>query len=762
MNVFNKRFFVCIALILLGFTAISFKIKNLIFFPIFVVMVGVFWLIMSKRRKKFTNLRLFCILLLCASLLGVLSSRVLVLKNKTMVERHSGEHTISGYVLEVSSSQNFASEYVARVEAIDNKKVNFDIVLVCDYKGELYRGDFFELKGNLSSLLEYDDIQYLKNKNAYDYPLICKIDENIEIAYKESEFRLPLMLSNMNAKFSSTLKALLGKDNGSLASALLLGNRELLSDNTLRDFKRAGVYHMLALSGMHVAILIGLLDWLLKKIFVPRTARVCILSLLSLFYVALTGFALSACRSMLMLWIMYMALTLGKKRDAMTSLFFAVSVIALVSPSAILDLGLQLSFLSTFGVISATLISEKIKWFRKDINGNRFKPRALRLLKKVFSICIASLCVFISTLPIIMIYFGEVSLATFISNIFMGIVCETFMILSLLTLLFSWSIYLRFPFAELSVRVGDFMTKIVSYISNIDGVMLSLKYPRIEILVWGLFIAFIISLIIRFSRKWLIFVPSVVFAILLCINITVYNTKREDFVRAEYILGDSLIFSSSKEVYICDTSDGSYGNLYESVVVAKENCFTEIDGIILTHYHSKHVVSLERLSKNYKIHSVFLPCPQNSNEDVVMRSIVRVLEDENVKVYIFDNERELDILSGKLSISPRAYITGYAHPSVAMSFSYNGKRLTLLERPYFDTYLEESGIFTSYISESDYLIFGADGRNPQKDFEIFSKLKNGCEISFSDFELMNKSDFEDYLDLYVIYFDVEYKKYDLK
>lgn len=762
MNVFNKRFFACISLVFLGFTAISFKIKNLIFFPAFALILGIFFYIKSKTGKRVKNTRLICLILLGASILGILSSRILVIKNNYMLENYSGEHSISGYVIDVSNSQSFMSEYVVKIEKIDDKKVNFDVVLVSDYQSGLVRGDFFELNGNLSSLSEYGDLQYLKNKNAYDYPLICTIDEKVEIGYREKEFRPLLMLLSLNAKFSSTLKVLLGKEAGSLASALLLGNRELLSDNTLRDFKRAGVYHMLALSGMHVAILIGILDWLLKKIFVPRGARICVLALLSLFYVALTGFALSACRSMLMLWIMYLSLALGKKRDALTALFFAVSVLVLINPSSILDVGLQLSFMSTFGVIVASIIGDKIKCFKKDINGNGIKQIVLRGLKKLAIVCIASLCVFITTLPLMMIYFGEVSLATFISNIFMGIVCEVFMIFSLLTLLFSKIVYLRFPFAELSVRCSDFIRNVVSFVSDMDGVMLSLSYPNIKILVWGLFALFVLAISVRLVRKWMVFLPGVIFAILLCLNITIYHAKREQFVRVEYISGDSIVLSSANEVYICDASNGAYGNLYDSIFLAKENCFTEIDGIILTHYHSKHVVSLERLSKNYKIHSVILPKPQNADEDVVMRGIIRVLNEQNVKVYIYDNNCELDILSGKLSVSPRAYVAGYAHPSVGISFYYGGDRVTLLEQSYFDTYLQENDRFENYISDSDYLIFGADGRNPKNNFKIFSQLKSGCEVSFPNFELMNKSDFENYLDLYKMYLNVEYKKYDLK
>ena len=726
------------------------------------VFVATLLLFLALFKKRFKNFKLMCIILMITAVFGTISSSALIMKNDYFEEKFSGEHMISGYVSQVSASQNFMSEYIIKVEAIDYQKVSFDLLLVANYQCDLIRGDFFELKGKILPLESYDDIAYLQNKNAYDYPLICVIDDRVEIKYLEDEFRISLLLTELNSKLSSNLKVILGKEACSLASALLLGNRELLGDDSLRDFKRAGVYHMLALSGLHVAILIGIFDWLLKKLFFPRSIRIGFLLFASLFYVALTGFALSACRAMLMLWVMYLALTLGKRRDAMTALFIAVSIIVIISPSAIFDIGFQLSFLSTFGVICSTLICEKIKWLQKDVDGNILKIFSVKLIRNLVSVSVASLCVFIMTLPILMIYFGEVSLATFVTNIFMGVLCEMFMVFALLTLLLSFNPYLCFPFAEISALVAELLNDIVSFVSSVDGIMLSLSYPQIEYLVWGMFVAFVTLLAVRLSRKWLIFVPSVIFASLLCINIVNYNTSREGFVRAEYLANDNVILSSNNEVYIYDASNGSYGSVFESVAIAKENCFTEIDGVILSHYHSDHIISLERLAKNYKIDRVLLPYPQNSKEDLIMRSIVRVLEDEGVSAYIYDNAKEIDILSGKLMISPRAYIAGYAHPSVAMSFSYGEERFTLLGRPYFDTYLEESGIFKEYVYNSDYLIFGTDGRDVQGDFHIFSNLKENCEISFSDFDLMEKSDYESFMDEYNIYFDVKYKKYDLK
>ena len=154
MNAFGKRYFVVISLVLLVFTAISFEIKNLIFFPLFVFILVILFSLLSKSKNKIKNLRVVFLLLLCAAMLGIFSSRLLVIKNDRMENRYSGQHNISGYVIEVSSNQSFMSEYIVRVESVDSKKVSFDMVLVADYQCDLSRGDFFALTGNLLPLDE--------------------------------------------------------------------------------------------------------------------------------------------------------------------------------------------------------------------------------------------------------------------------------------------------------------------------------------------------------------------------------------------------------------------------------------------------------------------------------------------------------------------------------------------------------------------------------------------------------------------------------
>ena len=763
MRAFSKRYMVWISLIFLAFSGISFDNKKLIFLPLFLSIIVIIYLILRKNKEKHKNIALLSLCLVGAALLGVFGSQALLFSNRKKVEKYSGYHLIEGYVSEVSFKEAYACEYVVRVERVDESKASFDLVVQTDYESYLVRGDFFSATVNILSSEKQNDVRYLQNTNTYDYPLVCLLDENDEIEYLDSKFRLPLMFSSLNSKLSSTLKATMGTKNGSLASALLLGNRDLLGADTLRDFKRAGVYHLLALSGMHVAILIGILDFILKKLYFPTKLRVVLLFLISLFYMSLTCFQLSACRSILMLWVAYLSMLMQRKRDVMTALFVAVSVIALLKPSAVLDVGLQLSFLSTFGVICSSIICAKLKLVRAEkIEFRSARKFAISLLSKLAVVLISSLCVFICTLPVVMICFGEVSLATFFTNIASGFVCEAFMVLSLMTLACSKVLWLYPFFAWMASIVGNFLTESISRISNVKNVMFSLNYPFAKVLVWMLFISFIFMLVVRISRKWLMLVPSVAFALLITVSIVSYHGARSDFVRTEFYLGDGLVISSGEGVYIADMSDGSFSALYEGMEIAKENCFTELDGVIITHYESDHLRSLQMFVKRFKVRAVYLPMPQNQTEGIRMRSLVRILSDAGVKAYLYRANEDLELLGTKLVLSDRSYKAGYAHPSVALTCEYNEKRITVIQKPYFHSYLDKSNAFAKYIGESNYLIFGSDGRALKEEYEIFSDIKEGCEVSFTDFEFFELSDLGNHIDEILIYLNVNHKKYDLK
>ncbi|NLK40259.1 MAG: ComEC/Rec2 family competence protein [Clostridiales bacterium] len=166
---------------------------------------------------------------------------------------------------------------------------------------------------------------------------------------------------------SRLVKAVPGQT-GKLLSAFLLGNRNLLPDIITRDFNRIGISHILSVSGMHFSILAGGLEFLLTLMRIQKKRRVILMILFTLFYMGLTGFALPVCRAGIMLLFVYAGFLFGQERDALTSLFIATAVNCLITPYAVLDAALWLSFLSTFGIIIANEVFSPIIQKLKEKN----------------------------------------------------------------------------------------------------------------------------------------------------------------------------------------------------------------------------------------------------------------------------------------------------------------------------------------------------------------------------------------------------------
>ena len=158
-----------------------------------------------------------------------------------------------------------------------------------------------------------------------------------------------------------------------LASALFLGERQYISKETLSDFQSAGTVHILAISGLHVGILL----WFLNLIFGFVKKRLgnlyFLLITLSIiwFYAFLTGFSPSVLRAVVMFSFLQIGLQLRRETNIYNTLFSAAFIMILVNPATIYQVGFQMSFLAVLSIVSFFPIFSKpfknwkqpFKWF---------------------------------------------------------------------------------------------------------------------------------------------------------------------------------------------------------------------------------------------------------------------------------------------------------------------------------------------------------------------------------------------------------------
>lgn len=260
--------------------------------------------------------------------------------------------SLEGYVTERLNAGGNGSRFAVRLTEFDGTPVRERVLLECDYRSALSEGDRFRLTGQVrefSADESYDEETFLRSDGLVAV-VTCSDYGDCTITGERVDTPM-LALRRVNRRLCERLCTAVGEEEGALICALLLGNRSALSDETVLHFRRSGISHLLALSGLHVSILIGILEWLLGRFRVPKRIRIAAVPPLAIFYLILTGAAVSTVRSVLMVAVLSLAFLCAERYDSFTALSVALFCILAVTPYAVLDLSLWLSFGAAASII---------------------------------------------------------------------------------------------------------------------------------------------------------------------------------------------------------------------------------------------------------------------------------------------------------------------------------------------------------------------------------------------------------------------------
>ncbi|MEG1743743.1 MAG: ComEC/Rec2 family competence protein, partial [Clostridia bacterium] len=183
-----------------------------------------------------------------------------------------------------------------------------------------------------------------------------------------------------------------GPKSAAFIKAITLGDKSDMSPLDYSAYAKAGVSHMLVISGLHLSLIVFTLFSLLKGFGTNKYVTLFLCLCTDLFICFMTGFTPSVVRSSVMLLFLLVGKTFLLSYDSTTSLFTALLILIIFNPYCIASLGMELSFLSTFGILA---VSSKIGSF--DIH----KHHILSKLTNTFLVpFIFSFVTFVFTLPV--------------------------------------------------------------------------------------------------------------------------------------------------------------------------------------------------------------------------------------------------------------------------------------------------------------------------------------------------------------------------
>lgn len=215
----------------------------------------------------------------------------------------------------------------------------------------------------------FDQCTYLKHKGYY----LCVSNGTIESGLHKS-YSIEGFLYKVKNRCTEIIDNSFDSESAGIVKAMLVADKSTLDKNIKRLYSENGIAHIMAISGVHVAIIGMSLYELLRKMKISRLISGIFSTTIIILYGIMTGMSSSTERAVIMLILSITADYFGRRTDAPTSMGFAMMVMALSNPYVILDAGFQLSFAAIIGVtVVAPELRELLKSAIKKQNSPKLK-----------------------------------------------------------------------------------------------------------------------------------------------------------------------------------------------------------------------------------------------------------------------------------------------------------------------------------------------------------------------------------------------------
>lgn len=304
--------------------------------------------------------------------------------------------------------------------------------------------------------------------------------DNIELIGRSLHWKYNLAKLKENTQILID-KSSIKKDTGNFLISILMGDKSFLNPHDKEIITNAGLAHVLALSGLHVAIIFVIMMLLLfpLALFGHNNLRRILAIVVIWAYVAFTGFSFSTIRAAIMLTLVVWAITIERKNSPLNALFAASFIIILIDPLSIYDIGFQLSFLCVAAII---LFVERLNPIQHHTH-----PR----LYKVVNLSLVSLSVTFVSWIIVMYYFKQVPLLFLPSNLILLPLLPLYLGIAILYIGFL-AFHLDLKFLSLFLDKGyELFLKASSLLSGNGSGIISLNIEPHIIFLWVSGIIFI-------------------------------------------------------------------------------------------------------------------------------------------------------------------------------------------------------------------------------------------------------------------------------
>ena len=387
---------------------------------------------------------------------------------------------VFGRIETINIPREETASFILNIDSIKTRNIKYvtSTSALCKYYGRKYRLKQFSknyLPGNYVKIKckifqprdkrnpgEFDYRQYLMSKGIVAQVSIYNF-KDIKLLDKKYDF-VKSIIYMLRLKIYKQIAKIYSGEEKHLVNALILGERKDLDKSIVADFINSGTVHVLAVSGLHVGFIVGILFLVFGRFNLFLKSGITIIGIL--LFIVISGGHPSVIRASVMAIIMITAFVTGREYNSFNILALAGFILLVVNPAELFNPGFQLSFAAVFSILFF------YPYFEKIVFNMNIKNALIRKGMLLFSLTLAAQ---IGTLPITLIYFKKLSLISFFINILIVPLIGVVVALAVASLLFSvGSIYL----GSLLAVTNSLIIKLMFYFAKLSS---ELKYSHLTI-----------------------------------------------------------------------------------------------------------------------------------------------------------------------------------------------------------------------------------------------------------------------------------------
>lgn len=614
--------------------------------------IAIIILLITKNKKIIVILICLIISIGCVSILENKYSKISDMPIKEMV-------TITSDIQEKEYKKVCTAKIVR-----NNKKILINIKMSQDIPSMKY-GDSLYIEG------EFKQPEEARNYKGYNYKQYLKTKKIIGTVELEKVKILKSsngsFIHNIQKYIRDTINGTLTDEEGNLLLAILLGDKDKLSEDIQESFKTSNLSHMLAVSGAHVSyIILGLTYVLQNSIIGKKNGKiVCIIFLLA--FMAITNFTPSVTRACIMAILTLFSSIIYRKSDVYTNISVAALITLIFNPYSLLDLGFQLSYGGTIGIII----------FIKRIQEKKSNSKVINYIKQM---ALVSIYANIIIIPIMMYHFNTVSFTFIISNIMASPILGIIVITGFLFIIASITV------KPLTRLIAIFIKPILSILIKISQICSKLPFSNILVVTPYMFNVISYYAIILYcikskkNNKCKIIICLLIVLILTNFIIYIFPQKLRIFF-IDVGQGDStLIITPDKKTVLIDGGGSDSFDVGEKVLLPYllDRRILKIDYVLISHFDTDHCGGILTIMEKVKVKNIIISEQAEHSENyerfkkLMIHKKIRLIEvkkGDKIKIGRYSEFKILFPTSRLLSENP------LNNNSIVAQFNYNNFKM---------------------------------------------------------------------------------------